>query len=124
MKYSIIALLSLLTLSSVAQATSLDNTVQGIQGAESNVKGSIADVNRTTQTVFKNMAIVQTGSKIENSGTDQTLVGKMGSSNVEVHMKQAANGQTHVDVTAKDGTFKWNKDVAQKVLSNIIQATG
>jgi hypothetical protein len=107
-------------LSASVGADGLDSISQGIRGAESNVKGQIAHIDQTAQDVFRDMAIQRTGQKIENSGADQTLVGKMGKSDVEVHLSRVNGNETHVAVIVKEGAFTWKKDVAQKILTNIV----
>jgi hypothetical protein len=90
-------------------------------GADSQVRGSVSDVNHHAQDVFKKLGIQATGSSMKNSGTEQTLTGKKGDLNVEVKMDQAGANQTHVQVVAKEGSLKWNKDYAKNVLAHIIE---
>jgi hypothetical protein len=101
------------------------NTFADVQsmsiGAESEVRGPIQEINQHTRNVFRDLGLSITGSSIQKSGAKLTLEGKKGDMDVQVQMSQVAQNETHVDVIAKEGTFKWNKDYAKKVLSEIIQ---
>lgn len=93
-------------------------------GASTDVKGSVPDVSAQTKAVFKQMGITQTTDNIQSPQFEETLNGVKGGTKVEVHIKQSAANATHVDVTAQQGTLKWNKDYAQSILNHIIQKTG
>lgn len=107
--------------SAVADLGSIGQIVGGV---ESDTKGQIADVNNRTLTVFKQLGIQSTGLDTENSGAKQILKGKKDDMEIEVQLTPTpgAENQTHIVVTAKQGTIKWNKDFAQQILSKIIQA--
>jgi hypothetical protein len=93
--------------------------------AEAQVNGSVAKVRGRTQAVFSKMGIHPSASSVEKSGDEQMLQGKKGDLDVEVKLEKVeqAQNQTKVQVTAKQGTLKWNNDYARKVLENIV-ATG
>jgi hypothetical protein len=92
--------------------------------AEAQVSGSVAKVKDRTQVVFDKMEIDSSASSVEKSGAEQTLQGKKGDLDVEVKLEKVeqAQNQTKVQVTAKQGTVKWNNDFAEKVLDNIVAA--
>jgi hypothetical protein len=94
---------------------------QGIQGAESEVKGNINDVNARAMTVFKEQKITQVGSSLGKSGETQTLTGKKGDLTVEVQLDARGANQTHVGIIAKQGSLKWNKDIANRLLGKIVE---
>jgi hypothetical protein len=94
---------------------------QSIQGAESNVKGNINDVNARAMSVFKEQKIAQIGSSLGKSGETQTLTGKKGDMTIEVQLDSMGSNQTHVGVVAKQGSLKWNKDVANSLLDKIVE---
>jgi hypothetical protein len=92
--------------------------------AEAQVNGSVAMVKDRTQMVFDKMEIDSSASSVEKSGAEQTLQGKKGDLDIEVKLEKVeqAQNQTKVQVTAKQGTVKWNNDFAEKVLDNIVAA--
>lgn len=94
---------------------------QSIQGAESDVKGNINDVNARAMTVFKEEKIAQIGSSLGKSGETQTLTGKKGNMTIEVQLDSTGADQTHVGVIAKQGSLKWNKDFASSLLDKIVE---
>jgi hypothetical protein len=95
---------------------------QSIQGAESDVKGNISDVNVRAMTVFKQLKIAQTGASLGKSGETQTLSGKKGDMTIEVQLDSRGANQTHVGVIAKNGTLNWSKSYASSLLDKIVEA--
>jgi hypothetical protein len=94
---------------------------QSIQGAESDVKGDINDVNVRAMTVFKEQKIAQVGSSLGKSGETQTLTGKKGDMTVEIQLDSRGDNQTHIGIIAKQGSLKWNKDFASNLLDKIVE---
>ncbi len=91
------------------------------RGAKGELKGDTSKVNQEAQKVFKDMGIKQTATSTESSGQERTLDGKTGTMKVSVEMKQQPSGTTQVEVIAREGTVKWNKDYAKDVLAKIAQ---
>jgi hypothetical protein len=91
------------------------------ESTSSDIKGSVSEVNSRTQDVFKEMGINVTGSQIKASGKEQDLTGKAGDKTVTVQMKEFSAGETHVEVTAKEGSLQWNEDYARSVLSKLVE---
>lgn len=120
---AILLILSLGSLPTTAALADLGSIAQTVEGVESDVKGSIADVGTHTQNVFKELGIQQSGVNSENFGAKQTFQGKKGNMDVVVQLTRSSNDQTHAIVTAKQGTLSWNKDFAQQILSKIIEAS-
>jgi hypothetical protein len=65
------------------------------------------------------MGIKVTGSEMKEAGKERDLNGKSSKADVSVSMKATNGGTTHVEVVAREGTIKWNKDYAREVLSKI-----
>jgi hypothetical protein len=92
-----------------------------VVGVDGNVKGSVADTQKHTQQVFRDLGIDQTASSTEKSGAQQTLKGQKGDTEVTVTINRTDAAMSHVEVTANQGALKWNKDYARNVLSSIVQ---
>lgn len=122
MKYKTALFLSLI----LAQAypvfgDDLSNATQSVQGAESQVNGSLPYVAKSAHDVFQDLGVSQTGVSIQDSGTNETIKGKKGDLSVEVQLSRTSAGETHVGIIAKRGAFNWDKDFARNVLSKIVQ---
>ena len=96
------------------------------RGATSDVKGNVQEVAQHTEAVFKDMGINKTDSSIKDSGKKQEINGKVSNPNitdvkdVSVTIKSVGENQANIDVIAKKGAIRWNKDYAKEILSNII----
>ena len=94
----------------------------GGTGAVGEVKGNVHEINQRAQSVFKDMKIQLTSTDSEDSGHQQKIGGiSTGDEHITVAMTSSSSDTTHVEVTAKTGTFQWDKDYANKVLAEIIQ---
>lgn len=122
-KWVIWMVLSVSSISTSLAFADLGSIVQTAEGAQSDVKGSISDINNHTLDVFKQLGISSTGMNTENSGAKQTLKGKKNDMDVQVQLTQSGPDQTHVVVIAKQGSLNWNKDFAKDVLSRILQSS-
>ncbi len=91
------------------------------RGAKSDVKDSVSHVDERTAKIFREKGIHQTGSEVAKSGDERTLKGKQGDRDITVEMKRTAPDVTHVEVIAKSGTVKWDKDYAKELLQSIVQ---
>jgi hypothetical protein len=89
------------------------------RGAKSDVKGDPQAVNQKAEQVFSDLSIQTTGTQSKENG-ERDLTGKSGNKDITVQMSPAGNGITHVEVIAKEGTVKWNKDYAKDLLSKIV----
>jgi uncharacterized protein (DUF849 family) len=94
------------------------------RGAKGTAKGDVAAVTEKSRQALQNMGVQVTGSEIKNSGAQASLTGKSGSKDVTVSLNSAQGNMTQVEVVAKEGALKWNKDYAGQVLSNIVQQNG
>jgi hypothetical protein len=90
------------------------------RGAKSDVKGDPQSIHQKAEKVFSDMAIQTTGTQTKENG-ERDLSGKSGNKDISVQMTPAANGTTHVEVIAREGTVKWNKDYAKEILSKIVE---
>jgi hypothetical protein len=93
----------------------------GGAGAAGEVKGNVNDIHQRAQSVFKDMQIQLVHSDNKDSGHQQSIGGTSGDEDVVVAMTSSGPDTTHVEVTAKTGTFRWDKDYAHKILSRIVQ---
>ena len=69
--------------------------------ASSDIKGAVADVGQHTQEVFKQMGIQQSKKSATSPLNQETLTGQKGDMEIHVQIKQTANNQSHVEVTAR-----------------------
>ncbi|MFL5814479.1 MAG: DUF3568 family protein [Bdellovibrionia bacterium] len=92
------------------------------RGAKSDVKGDTQSINQKAEAVFSDLSIQTTGTQSKENG-ERELTGKSGDKEITIQMSPAANGTTHVEVVAKEGTVKWNKDYAKALLSKIVDKT-
>ena len=122
-KAILVMILCLGGIPATAALADVGSIVQTMEGVESDVKGSITDVNKRIENAFKQLGIQSTGSHVESSGNKQTITGKSGNTDVNIQLTPTGANQTHVIVTAKQGAVSWNKDLAQQILSKIIQST-
>jgi hypothetical protein len=113
--------LALLAASGCSTSGGKQEPVVDHESAQRDLKGSVSDLNNRAQAAFKDMGIDLTGTQLKNSGNEQDLTGTAGDKNVTVELTGISNGMTHVDVSAKEGTFQWNQDYANNVLSKIIE---
>ena len=90
------------------------------RGARGDVKGDVGRVQSQAKQALQEMNIQVTGNASQNSGKEQSLDGKSGNTEVSVKMNQTTSDMTHIEVIAKEGTLKWNKDYAQQILSKIV----
>jgi hypothetical protein len=108
-----------------AAALSAAGAVGGVaytdRGAEGEIKGDLDQVNLRASQTLKNMGIQITGNEMKGSGKEQSISGRSGSTEVRVTMTRAAAGTTHIEVIAREGTLKWNKDYAKDILSRIVR---
>ncbi|MGZ3688416.1 MAG: DUF3568 family protein [Bdellovibrionota bacterium] len=93
------------------------------RGVKAEVKGDPQTVAKQTEAVFKKKGIATTNTAVKNSGKEQDLQGNGPTAEVSVSIVSAGKNTSHVEVVAKQGSFKWNKDYAKEVLSDIIQST-
>lgn len=98
-------------------------TGPGAGAAVSTVKGNVTQVNQVAQNVFQEMNIQPTQSSVKNSGTERELIGKQGDTTVTVKMNKAATATTKVEVDASKNAFQGKQDLAQQVLSRIVEAS-
>jgi hypothetical protein len=98
----------------------VSSLAQNIQGAESDVRGSINDVNARAMSVFKDQKIKQVASSLGKSGETQTLTGKKGDMTIDIQLDARGSNQTHIGIIAKQGSLKWNKDFANLILDKIV----
>jgi hypothetical protein len=104
----------------VGTAGAVGGIVYTDRGAKGDVKGDVRQVNQHAKAAFKQMGIRVTGSEMKESGKEQNLSGKSGSTDVSVNMNRSGSDTTHVEVIAHESTFKWNKDYAKEILAKII----
>ena len=90
------------------------------RGAKGDVKGSSQDVMQRAQAVFHEMGIQTTETNIKDSGKERELNGKSDQAEVNVVIKATGEDSTHLEVVAREGMVKWNKDYAKRILSNIV----
>lgn len=93
----------------------------GGTGAVGEVKGNVQDIDQRAQSVFKDMHIQMVSADTQDSGHQRDIAGMSGEEKVSVLMISSGDNVTHVEVNAKKGVLGWDKDLANQVLSKIVQ---
>jgi hypothetical protein len=90
------------------------------QGAESVVQGSIADVDRRTRAVLRDMGLTLADAAYEDNATEREYEAR-GSGDRVVHVKLEARGttSTNVNVSSREGRLDYDKDAARDIISRI-----
>ncbi|HTL13408.1 MAG TPA: hypothetical protein VL588_13020 [Bdellovibrionota bacterium] len=114
------SLVSALALSVFVSACASSTVGPGAGTAESIVQGSVDEVNQRAENVFKDMKIQKTGDASKNNGTERQLMGKMGSTDVKVTIDNASSKTVDVKVEASKNAAQGNRDLAKKILSQIV----
>ncbi|HEY3444861.1 MAG TPA: hypothetical protein VGK67_00800 [Myxococcales bacterium] len=92
------------------------------RGAETEVNGSVAQVEKRAQKVLEQQGIAIAASKVEAGGSKRVLEGKHGDLNVTITMVGTTESQTHVEVVAQKNPVQWDKDYAKQLAQNIAKA--
>jgi hypothetical protein len=92
------------------------------RGAEALVATPVGSTLDATRRTFQEMSIAETKSSNEQDGAveKRSLEGKTSDREVEVELKTQGSG-THVEVVAKKTAVTWDKDLAKKILSRIVE---
>lgn len=93
----------------------------GSGAAESAVHGNVDQVSQRAQQVFQQMNIQSTGSSIANSGSERTLNGKMGGSDVAVRIDSTGASTSDVKVDVSKNFVSGQGDIAKEILNRIVQ---
>ena len=92
------------------------------RGVESRVASPIDRVVASSESVMKDMGIVQDATSSDNGGTKRELKGKHGDLDVTIQMEQQDTATTKVEVYARKNLAEWDKDYARQVLERIVKA--
>jgi hypothetical protein len=92
------------------------------RGARTEVAAPVAEVDDRARKAFDKLDIATTASSVESRGEEQSLEGRIGETDVVVEMTSSGKGVTHVDVRAKRGWFSYDKELARRILEDIISA--
>jgi hypothetical protein len=90
------------------------------RGVKSDVAGSVTQVDARARDTFADLGISTTGTSTASSGLERKLEGRLGDTDVTVEMKSVGKGVTHVEVLAKEGTIQWDKELARRVMQEIV----
>jgi hypothetical protein len=93
------------------------------RGVGSLVAQPIDQVAATSESVMKNMNIVQTGSSTDDGGAKREVKGTHGDLDVTVQMDRQDSATTKVEVYARKNLAEWDKDFARSVLEKIVKAS-
>ena len=93
------------------------------RGVESRVASPIDRVVASSESVMKDMGIVQDATSSDNGGAKRELKGKHGDLDVTIQMEQEDTATTKVEVYARKNLAEWDKDYARSVLDKILHAT-
>jgi hypothetical protein len=92
------------------------------RGVESLVASPIDRVVSSSESVMKDMGIVQDATSSDNGGAKRELKGKHGDLDVTIQMEQQDTATTKVEVYARKNLAEWDKDYARTVLDKIVHA--
>ena len=92
------------------------------RGVESLVASPIDRVVSSSESVMKDMGIVQDATSSDNGGAKRELKGKHGDLDVTIQMEQRDTATTKVEVYARKNLAEWDKDYARTVLDKIVHA--
>ena len=92
------------------------------RGVESLVASPIDRVVSSSESVMKDLGIVQDATSSDNGGAKRELKGKHGDLDVTIQMEQQDTATTKVEVYARKNLAEWDKDYARTVLDKIIHA--
>jgi hypothetical protein len=92
------------------------------RGVESRLATPIDRVVSSSESVMKDMGIVQDATSSENGGAKRELKGKHGDLDVTIQMEQEDTATTKVEVYARKNLAEWDKDYARSVLDKILHA--
>jgi hypothetical protein len=92
------------------------------RGVESRLAAPIDRVVSSSESVMKDMGIVQDATSSENGGAKRELKGKHGDLDVTIQMEQEDTATTKVEVYARKNLAEWDKDYARSVLDRILHA--
>ena len=92
------------------------------RGVESLVASPIDRVVSSSESVMKDMGIVQDATSSDNGGAKRELKGKHGDLDVTIQMEQQDTATTKIEVSARKNLAEWDKDHARTVLDKIIHA--
>lgn len=93
------------------------------RGAESTVNGTTSQTWDRATAVFQQMGITQTGQKSEDNGSERTLMGTKGDTEVTVTLHERQATTTKVEVTAKRNMVDYDKNMAKDILTAIVNRT-
>ena len=91
------------------------------RGVGSLVASPIDQVAARSETVMRDMGIVQDASSTKNSGANRELKGKHGDLDVTIQLAQQDTATTKVEVYARKNLAEWDKDYAHQVLEKVIE---
>ncbi|MGC4118131.1 MAG: hypothetical protein QM765_26990 [Myxococcales bacterium] len=110
----------------VAAGAAAAGTAAGIaysdRGAKGDLEGSASDVQERALEVFEKEGIAITSTKVEQSGARRVVEGKRGDQNVTVTMTAAGQEVTHVEATAEKSPVEWDKDLAKRIIEEMVRA--
>lgn len=91
------------------------------RGASASVPGKVDAVFGQAQSAFSVLRISETGQSTENSGALRRLVGKTGDQEVTVEIKRTSDEVAAVEVVARKNVVDYDRDLAKRVLDQIVR---
>jgi hypothetical protein len=91
------------------------------RGVESLVAAPIDQTAARTETVYKEMGIVQEGSSTDKGGAKREFKGKHGDLDITVQLEEQDSKTTKAEVYARKNLAEWDKDYARSVLEKIVK---
>jgi hypothetical protein len=93
------------------------------RGAKADLKGNVASLRSHTEEAFREKGLKVYEKTTRNGGTEEVIRGKSGNFDVTATLAASGENLVHVDIVAREGDFKWNKDYAKDLLAKVIAET-
>lgn len=90
------------------------------RGASSAVPGSVDQVYRRAEAVFREMGITQTGQSSGDQGAERSLKGTREDMEVTVEIERESPSTAQVEVYARRNTVEFDRNYARDVLTRIV----
>ncbi|HEV2125067.1 MAG TPA: hypothetical protein VGW38_20145 [Chloroflexota bacterium] len=105
-------------------ATTIGNVVEAVftdQGAEAVVQGSIADVDRRTRAVLREMGLTLAEAEYDDNATEREYEARGGDRVVHVELEARSATTTEIEVSYRVGETNYEKEQAREIIRRIQQ---
>lgn len=93
-------------------------TSRGVGGV---IEGSLDDVVRRTEIVYRDMGITIREREVDPDGDEIEIKGNRGGMSVDTNIRRETATTSRIEVEAQKSAVEWDQDYARDVLNRIIQ---